>query len=346
LVLTMSAASITLLLVPLLLVGSIGGTLGESHAPVTGLVVSEFGPHVVPVDLHLSWSDPRQIPAPAWAGSLITRVHVRPGDHVGSGDPVVSVDGVARVAIVADEPPHRMIRSGDSGADVNALRSLLGGMGLGPVGEGDRFVWADLVAVRRMAEQIGVEGAQYLTAFDPGWVVWTGSDRRDLVVGRVDLLAGHPPPAMGESVFETQQRLLDVSVVPRDSESKLRTEYGVTYEIELAGVTHPVDGFEIDASWVRRVAADHDLPAGTESVAATIRATPGSTLPLVPASAIRVAADGSTCVVVVDHDTREAMPVEVVGRELTGVFVTGVSPGQQIVIADDGKAGGCDRAGA
>lgn len=238
------------------------------------------------------------------------------------------------MAITAEEPPHRMIQSGDSGVDVEALRALLTNMKLGPVGATDRFGWTDVVAVRRLADHLGVGGAQYVSAFDPAWVVWVGADRREVTVGRVDLLAGHPPPTAGETVFETPQRLLDVSVVPRDSEATLRTQHGVTYEVHLADATHRVDDFKIDTSWVRKVIASGDLPIGTESVSAIISATPDSTLPLVPASAIRVAADGAACVIVIDHDSLKPTTVEIVGRGFTGVFVTGVSVGQQIVIGD------------
>ena len=345
-VLAMSLLSGAVLIAPIMFVGRVGGSGHSGNGRVTGMVVAEFGQHVVPVDLMLEWSKPFQVPAPAWGGALITKVAIEPGRRIVSGESVLSIDGIDRVAIVADEPPHRMIRSGDSGADVEALRDLISGMELGPVGDTGGFGWTDLLAVRRLAEQLGVPGAARVNAFDPAWTVWVGPSQLGRTAGKIDLLAGHPAPSLGETVFETQQRLVGVVVKPRDSEARLRTEQGVKYEIELAGSTRAIDAFTVDLRWVREVAAHGGLPVGSESIPATIRATPDSNLPIVPASAIHVSADGGACVIVVDRNTDVPTPVEVIGNQITGVFVSGLHIGDEIVIGGDNIVDGCDGSGA
>lgn len=81
--------------------------------------------------------EPAPLLAPAWTG-LVEEVNVHVGDPIRSGDPVVVVDGIARIAVRTDRPFARRLTPGDRGVDVDQLNRWLTSIGH-EAGDDDRF---------------------------------------------------------------------------------------------------------------------------------------------------------------------------------------------------------------
>src|SRR5690606_22795008 len=69
-----------------------------------------------PAALRLTWEPGIELYAPPWNGT-VTRLYATPGDVLVPGDPILAIDGIDRIAIPAEQPFYRPIRSGVTGDD-------------------------------------------------------------------------------------------------------------------------------------------------------------------------------------------------------------------------------------
>ena len=76
------------------------------------------------VRLALSWARGRELHAPGWTG-VVTATYVEAGQELRTGDRLLAVDGVDRIAYGGDLPFYRPLRFGDTGPDVAVLHELL-----------------------------------------------------------------------------------------------------------------------------------------------------------------------------------------------------------------------------
>lgn len=279
------------------------------------------------IGVAVEWGQGPSLRAPSWTG-LLQRVDITEGQKIEHGMPVVLVDGIVRQAWQTALPFARFISSGDSGADVTALKAALAKLGYA-VTEGDRLDWRTLLAVRGFASSIGVPGSRDLTAFDPGWVIFLPEP---ITAGQILLTVGTLAPATGDELVTGRERVSDA----------VFTSAAIVEQLEASDVAIEIDR---DVPVASRVAVDSDefltiaesrLTPSTsdatrpdsislETLSLLLRPqTTGTTARLsspaptgswiLPAAAIYIASSGKTCLLVKDNDEPRAMPVEVLSE--------------------------------
>src|SRR5690606_26495693 len=110
-----------------------------------------------PAALRLTWEPGIELYAPPWNGT-VTRLYAVPGDVLVPGDPILAIDGIDRIAIPAEEPFYRPIRSGVTGDDALALHRFLVSLDLLPESylEDPIADFNTQTAVRELEEMLGV----------------------------------------------------------------------------------------------------------------------------------------------------------------------------------------------
>lgn len=152
-----------------------------------------------PVDIALGFTTIPPVFAPAWSGT-VTAV---PGQASWvSGELVVQVDRVWRIAFASDAPFTRPLGVGDTGSDVTALRALLTSLNL-PSESTGALGRASLRGIRALASQLGVVGT--VAAFDPSWVVFM--PRSTIEASQSILQLGGPAPGQGTPIIPAGKQL-------------------------------------------------------------------------------------------------------------------------------------------
>lgn len=286
----------------------------------------------IPVNLEASWRDGRGLVAPLWDGRLITDVYIAPGSTVDSGDPIVAVDGVTRLAIHSDAPFFRALHEGDRGNDVVGLRTVLSALDLGPLGDSGTFDAELLRAVRSLAEMIGVSNSRIL-AFDPTWFVWLPSPSFDVAEVLVEI--GLPPPGAGSRIASEAPILADVVVSSFDGQT-------------LEGVwTLQFGRIEVRTTLTAGVPDDAGLAAlqnlltfegDTQTIHAAVAISEADRERIeIPASAVTTSSDGILCVWVQESTRFSPVRVEVSGGRVgTAEVASGLSPGDAILVNPTG----------
>lgn len=275
---------------------------------------------VVPV-----WSEIEWLSAPAWSGTVTDSV-VAAGDTLGSGDLVLAIDGVSRMAYHTDQPFYRPILRGSEGPDVAALHVMLADLGFLDDGVGGETASASTVAgVRQLAELLSVPGK--VSAFDPGWIIWLPAPAFE--VGSLLFRTGDMAPPQGQPMVESLPVLESVTFIEPLIPPDLVAEDWV---LELAGLVVEVDvsANAVEADVLARLAVP--LAGSAESVAAVLRLAEPVPRVVVPVPAISLYADGATCVWIADGGGYEATPVEVgAARGDTVEVVSGLSAGVAVL---------------
>jgi peptidoglycan hydrolase-like protein with peptidoglycan-binding domain len=277
-----------------------------------------------PLSIETVWGEAPVVVAPAWSGT-VAAVEVASGDVVASGDPVVQVDGVTRVAVATVEPFWRPLARRDSGQDVAALQEWLARDGLYN-GEIDGVFGSGLAAaVKAWAESIGV--AKPDGTFDPSWVLWLPED--PFVVSSVEVGTAMPAPGAGSPVLRGAVPLQSATL--RDQGNQVFAGEGQwTLLVEDAEIA-VVDG-ELASQGMETLAdvLDPEEPFAPGEIR---RVTPVEVLE-VPATAVVANARGETCVFVPD-DSGGFVPREVTlaGGGVSRVDVAdGLGPGDQVLM--------------
>lgn len=137
------------------------------------------------------WNEPSALLAPEWFG-VVTEMYVDSGDSVASGDVVLQIDGIDRVAFHTSQPFYRMLRRGDTGPDVASLQIMLATVGYDAGRTEGVFDRRTRAAVIEWAESLGVNTPD--GSFDPGWVLWLDSEPLEIGVQHVRVAQRAPPP--------------------------------------------------------------------------------------------------------------------------------------------------------
>ena len=241
-----------------------------------------------------------------------------------TGDVVVSVDGVHRVAAASEVPFWRSLGRNDAGEDVVALQLLLESLGLYEGEVDGRYGPAMVSAVNRFAEGLGVVRPQGV--FDPGWVVWLPLE--PFPVERVEAHLGRPAPGPGEVLLEGPSAIAET--VMTDVEGRrLGLEGG--WLLELDGVDYEmVDGeFTADAE----VSLAEVLDSETSELFGRVRRAHPVPVVEIPAAAVTSSLAGGLCVWVPAGESFSPVPVTLDGGRVARVFVSaGLEPGDEILI--------------
>lgn len=273
------------------------------------------------VNASLEWGRPLEVFAPNWSG-VVTDIYRAAGETVTSGESVLSINGVDRLAFASNQPLWRPLRRGDTGADVDELQRLLVAKGYDVQPDGE-FGATTQEAVKLLEASLGISKPSGV--FDPGWVLWLPSET--FQISSIAISVGSPAPSAGSVVLAGPPPLLHVEFqddqdVPLDlSGPWVFTSAGLEYSI--------LDGSLEPDSLTR-------LQGATGSEVLSISGRVISQTPIevigVPATAVMSSADGDLCVWVPGPDGYLPRSVELEGGAVAQVFVlSGLSAGDQVL---------------
>ncbi|WP_298335862.1 hypothetical protein [Ferrimicrobium sp.] len=259
-------------------------------SPITSPITTTQDYHAQQVRADLTWSKGVGLRAPGWQG-IVTALDTRPGAVITTGDPIISVNGVTRIALHSVEPFYAPIGPGSVGPDVAYLREALAPLALGDVGSGDVFNAPLEAVVTKLAQRLdpGVP-IDSLVTFDPNWVLFMPT--QSVTVAHVVATVGLSAPSPGSPVIEAATTLdpfrLDVSSPPASVSG---------YELLASGgVSVPVAaGFQVtDTQSLAKVAAAVGVNA--TSLTGTLRLVKPIVLPTVPNTAVVTGQTGANCI--------------------------------------------------
>lgn len=300
----------------------------DSLRDVPVAVLSKTTRRTTPAVAELDWRASRQVTAGDASGK-ITDVFMSAGLPLNCGNPVVAIDGAARLALCGPVPPWRDVTASTKGPDADQLAELLVGLGL--LSEEDRGNGARrATAWKQLATFVGLPAS---TVFRPSDVVWirdvTTPSRVTAHVG--DRVSGD------SSLFEVDAALQAATVQHSSGDFVAEREWV----------------FSVDGSTVEfPILADGSLDARTFDAAARSTVTePDAVLPIriqgimrlaipvsyaaIPPSALVTAPDGSNCVVLAEGGTTIVTVVE----SVTGLVMVDADLPEGTVIRDLPPAG-------
>lgn len=280
----------------------------------------------------LEWQVGAMLRAPAWSG-MVTAVYVGPGEELTQGQPVLSIDGVDRVAFARPAPFYRFLESGDEGPDVALLHDLLLTTGFidGLPDDPEFFSFATFLAVEDFNARLGIPASG---VFDPAVVIWMPT--APFVVEVLDLSAGAPAPGPGTVIARGPAALTAARLEARSPTEPIALQPGVPYVLvkgdariafDPATLTLPAESLATLAGLVKPLAEQTDV--------AIERETPLQSL-AVASTAIVANAAGGLCAWVVDAGSNPGFrPVAVtLAGSRAGVtdVVAGLSPEDQVLV--------------
>lgn len=302
-----------------------------------------------PAGVQLFWTDSPSLVAPEWSG-LVEQVLVGPGDTIGSGTPILVVDGIRRVAVATPVPFSGALSQGDQGGAVEMLVDMLRDLGY-DAPDGDRYGWALSQTVKSFATDIGVPGADGLS-FDSSWVVFLPA--QELTVDEVDLTVAAPAPSAGAPFVIARPRLERALLVQADLVEELINEDApeeVAEELRIAaadGQALVVSRVEFElAPGVSEVQAEAlpliegEVQTEAKAVRANVRTDSDPEALVVPSSAVFAAPNGRICVIAKRSDN-PAVEVEVVSQGGGRSVITGnLSTADQVQVLPDAEDRAC-----
>jgi hypothetical protein len=297
--------------------------LDVSPEPVTMVVSSteSFDPQGAVA--FLIWSDPAAAAAPPWSG-MVTGLGVAPGDVVETGDVVVQVDGIDRIAYQAESPLYRSLRRNDSGPDVEVLETLLNGWGFLAEAPDRTFTSATGTAVNGLGQSLGVARAGGV--FDLSWLVWLGPD--DLRVVEVEAAVGFPAPAPGTPFLVGAPSIID-AVLTNQEGRPLETEGARVMEVDGEPIEF-VDGLASAEQLAKMSGLVRPL---SEQISGSLKLKTPRVAFVVPSTALVIDETGASCVFVDDGGRFVSTGVTIGGgRASTVDIVDGLENGQAVLI--------------
>jgi hypothetical protein len=247
------------------------------------------------VAVKLSWDAGPVIRAPAWMGT-VTAIYFKDRHAIRSGERVLAIDGVDRIAWASPSPFYRTLGASTRGPDVATLHDMLLGLGFIPQLPADPtvFSFATSLAVQDLNESLGSSGQ----AFDPGTVIWL--PLTPFPVATFEPEPGVQAPASGTVIATSPPALTAASLQPIQPDRPISVEPGVSYLLIKGDLQLPFDEVALTLTGERLLELAAVLDPLAEQTDATIeRATPLRALSL-PATAISANAEGGLCAWVVD----------------------------------------------
>ncbi|MGA9595660.1 MAG: peptidoglycan-binding domain-containing protein [Acidimicrobiia bacterium] len=293
----------------------------DDPSPLTGDVASE--PLVVDVSvssrldeyrvaLTVNSLPPATLKAVGLSGR-ITDVNVASGATLTSGDPILAVGDVERLAMVADGPLWRDLGSGDNGDDVERLQRFLTDLGYDTSGADGSVGPSTLAAIRAFNNDYG--WGQPSGLFRSGAVIWIGAT--DFAVGEVavktgDLIDGGQELAIGPE-YAKSVTVAEPPNAPRQTDED--------YVLVVEGISVPyvpgsdvIDDFD-DAQAVANAVGDSEEPGGV------VQRNEARQVKVVPATAVVTDQAGGRCVYVPDGSGFLPVAVEPIGGGVATVEI-------------------------
>lgn len=323
-------ATIILVLAPIVFLGWLRlraeDRLSEISPP-TVAVVAEVQEVIVDdleaVNLVLSWSSAPELIAPAWQGT-VTTLSVSPGDVLVTGDSIIGVNGVNRIAAATENPFWRPLSRDNRGPDVEQLEELLLSLGhYGGTADG-RYDAALAISVDALAKTLGV--LQPDSTFDPSWIIWLPSD--PFPVATVEAGVGRPAPSSGTVFLTGHSTIAQISFFDSDGES---LPLDGDWLVNIAGRDYTaIDGALTQQSLhelARRISSEVTELSGRVRRAQPVRAI------AIPTTAVASNRDGTECVWVPVGSEFAARSVTIDGGQVGSVFVAdGLSSSDSVLL--------------
>lgn len=296
--------------------------LSDTPEPVVMVAAETVSDHRQGVQLVLEWGVPTEVAAPEWYGT-VTSVGVAPGETIEDGDQVAIIDGIARRGFVGETPFYRSLAAKATGTDVFELESLLVRWGFFEDEPDQTFTTSTAAAVTRLGVSLGVSDPRGL--FDPSWVVWLGDE--PLQIASTSLKAGFPAPSPGSAVITGRSNLLGVGLSD-GSGTPLFLEG--EWILSVAGLDLKLQDSEMAPEELSELA--DVVPDDSLQVGGMIRKADAPPAVVVPATAVVVDSDGTTCVFV-EASGFEARIVELGDGGISNVdVISGLVDGDRVLV--------------
>lgn len=243
----------------------------------------------------LVYGEPDVLRAPGWRGA-VTGVPLRSGQSVRSGDTVVAIDGIDRLAVHSDEPFHRRLQLRDRGADVARLQTVLRELfGETEIEADGVYGRSTALAVRRLSKRLGAEAVD---RFDPAWFVWLPS--AEFAVETSELAVAAPAPGAGAVVAASAAEATRLEITAGDGSPLVLDPTSRWQFVSAAGDVFEIDwaaGSSADDSAAPRVTRDLDALTGNPTrILGHVELVEPIEALAVGSSAITVDDSGTACV--------------------------------------------------
>jgi hypothetical protein len=288
--------------------------------PVYGRALPETLSGATEAVVSLQWGKGKQILAPNWEGT-VTDVLVKPGDVLKSGQAVLAINGVTRIAFASVRPFWRSLVPQDSGADVAMLNQVLSELGLSAT-NGNTWTAATTQGVKDLQTQyLQVAATSTVESFDPAWIIWLPKEK--LRLGSIAATVGSPAPAAGEVVLTGRQRLVRTTIQDLEGQPlALNNEQPWVFETTEFGNRLNIEEGQLSDASVAELR--QQAQPGSESLSGTLRYKTPRQVASVPTTA--VLNQGSQTCIWVASDTQStshltALPVTVVSGSATATFL-------------------------
>jgi hypothetical protein len=278
----------------------------------------------------LEFQDGHALRAPDWSGT-VTSVRVEPGQRLSTGDPVVVVAGVPRIAVASSQPFYRFLRAEDRGPDVAELNDALFRLGyLRPMPrQPDRFLFDTVQAVRDLEIALGFTTTSGI--FDPAWFVWLPFEPFE--IGELKLVAGARPPPGGDEFASEPRRLTRAVVAAASPQENLVLDPAVEWVLVVGTGRFPVDPRTLEVASGSLSALQKALPPDASRLDGTLQRAEPLNVVAVPSTAIVTGRTGQLCAWLPDgRGGYRAQPVTVAGARggVTNVR-TGIAAGEGVL---------------
>jgi hypothetical protein len=242
-----------------------------------------------------------------------------------TGDVVVAVDGIDRIAAVTDFPFWRSLSARAQGDDVAQLQGLLASLGH-YTGSVDGVFGASLTAaVNAFGSELGAVTPRGV--FDPAWVIWLPNEQFELE--DVAMAVGDPAPGAGTAVLFGPPRIAEVSLL--DPEDSRLVVLPGDWELEIVGETMSlVDGGLTD----EMLGQLSELVISEETeLSGRVRRSDRDSVIEIPATAVTSNASGLLCAWIPKGSDFSPQAIEVEGGGFGLVrVVEGLFPGDEILV--------------
>lgn len=268
-------------------------TEGPAVIEFTPVVSQEAGERLA--TLKATWVPGDRVLAPALEG-LVTSVKVRSQDELRSGEPVLAVDGITRIAWHSDEPFYRALSIDMRGDDVTELQLLLEDRGLmegEPTGRVDR---STRLAIAELSRELGFQRDQ--NEFDPAWIIRLNQPM--IMIEEVSVQVGNAAPGEGDVLLVGPTSIAAAELVDANGEGIAAVD-GI--EMTFGGATFTVgrDGSvrQADLASLADLLSPRDPESSAPNITTdtvTIRRSVAVESMRIPATSIVAGSDGQLCV--------------------------------------------------
>lgn len=272
--------------------------------------------------------------SPGHDGNVVTAVYVQPGNTVHNGEPIYAVDGRDVLLAVTDEPFHRPLSLGSTGADVLMLQRWLSGWShvAAPAISG-RFDTTTRLAVVALNTSRGETEPASLPVFQPSAVVWSDTPFETSSVG---LVIGDLPPPMGSAIALGPTAMMLIGFESPSGEAlELEGEWEWSVANTVIGILADGRPSEeqlaqaIELSWEQvsnSVEFETRIPSLFRSVDAAVRRA-------VPVGTVITSAEG-VCLFIRDADHYRPLATTVTGGDFGRVWIDPAPPPGTQVLAN------------